>query len=289
MKKVSKDLIQIAFIYIIIAMSGFLAWKRLPIENEILKFLAADLVMTGVCYFFSLVKKNASVYDAYWSVIPFLFCLLWIFIHPEDLDLWHLLIYSVVSIWSWRLSINWMRSWGGFSHVDWRYLDLAKQSGKAYPLVNLLGIHLFPTLMVFAGMLPLFFTFSASNEHLVLLILGLLIAVTGIGFEYFADNELFKFRNASTTKKEDVLQSGLWGRCRYPNYLGEILFWLGLAVIGQAYGAPLYTFAGAIAMTLMMLFVSIPMKEKRMLARRPAFKKYQEEVPMLLPRLTKKK
>lgn len=288
MNSVKNDLLQISGIYVLIALTGFLTWKLNPIENEVLRFLMADLAMTVVCFTFSLLKKNASVYDAYWSIIPFIFCVQWTFIYWDTLSIWHLLIFTVVSIWSWRLTINWMRSWGGFSHVDWRYLDLAKQSGQAYPIVNLLGIHLFPTLMVFAGMLPLFFIFSREPSVLPLLILGLAVSLLGISFEYFADNELFKFRNDKTNQKETILQTGLWGRCRYPNYLGEILFWLGLAILGQAYLAPIYTLAGAISMLLMMRFISIPMKEKRMLERRLNFQKYQEEVPLLIPRMTKK-
>lgn len=285
----TRDLIQITFIYFFIALSGYLSYIFLTPESEILRFLIAHLVMTVVCFLFSLIKNNSSVYDAFWSVIPFLFCMQWIFIYYEQLNLFHFISFGVVSLWSWRLTLNWVRSWDGFGHEDWRYIDLAQKTGKFYPFVNFLGIHVFPTFMVFAGMLPLFFIFKAVEPNTLLFALGVCVSLLGVYFEFSADNVLYRFRNNPETKRVDILQEGLWGQCRYPNYLGEMLFWWGLAIIGQAFGAPLYTFIGCIAMTSMFLFISIPMKEERMLASRPKFKEYQQKVPLLIPFLGKKK
>jgi steroid 5-alpha reductase family enzyme len=33
-----------------------------------------------------------------------------------------LLATAVVHFWSWRLTLNWLRSWDGLSHEDWRYV-----------------------------------------------------------------------------------------------------------------------------------------------------------------------
>lgn len=283
----SKDLFSIIFIYVIISISGLLSWLFVPVDGEILRFFIADLVMTVVCFTFSLIKKNTSVYDAYWSVIPFLFIVAWSVLHAESINVYHAIVFGIVSLWSWRLSHNWARSWDGFAHEDWRYIDMAKQTGKMYPLVNFLALHLFPTLIVFAGMLPLFFTLRQSLNSTILFAIGCLIALTGIGFEFFADNELFRFRQRENKKQGEILAAGLWGMCRYPNYLGEILFWLGLAVVGQAYLAPLYTIIGSIAMFILIRFASIPMKEKRMMERRDNYSDYQQQTGLLIPKFWK--
>ena len=288
MKTRSNHLTQIVLMYIIMGLSGLLSWKYMPIEEEVFQFFAAHIVMTIICFLFSLLKNNSSVYDAFWSVIPFFFCVMWAIIHSETLNIFHILTLGTVSLWSWRLTMNWARSWDGFGHEDWRYIDLANKSGKMYPFVNFLGIHLFPTIMVFASMLPLFYIFLDINPNKILFALGIFIALSGIGFEHFADNELFRFRKRPNPKQEEILQTGLWGMCRYPNYLGESLFWIGLAVIGQAHQAPWYTVIGSVAMFLMIRFISIPMKEERMLARRPSFEAYQAKTPLLLPKLFKK-
>ena len=76
---------------------------------------------------------------------------------------------------------------------------------------------------------------------------------------------------------------GLWKRARHPNYLGEILMWwgVGLSVVSAA---PKYWYmlAGALVNTLMFLFVSIPMADKRQ-SQKPGFDEYMQETRMLIP------
>lgn len=281
----TNHLLQITMIYVIIAASGFLSWKYIPIDDPILSFLVADLVMTVVCFIYSLIKKNSSVYDAYWSVIPFYFILQWGYLFFDYLTIFHWIAFAVVSLWSWRLTLNWARSWPDFSHEDWRYIKLAKDTGKMYPAVNFLGIHLFPTLLVFAGMWPLFSLFTGPIKLEWMFFVGVAISLLGIALEFFADNQLFQFRNRPNPQKEAILDTGLWGKMRYPNYLGEMLFWIGLFFVGHAFGAELYTGSGALAMCCLFVFISIPMKEARMLERRPNFPEYQKRVPKLFPKL----
>lgn len=282
MKINGPHLLQIIFFYFIIGLSGYLTWKYSPFDNEILTFLLSDVVMTIVCFFFSIIKKNSSVYDAFWSVIPFYFVLMWSYLYSPQLSFHHYAIFAVISLWSWRLTLNWVRSWSGFSHEDWRYINLKKQNGRFYPLVNFFGIHLFPTLMVFAGMWPIFYVFKNELSHSGILYFGIFISLVGTALEFFADNQLADFRRQKH-RTEKLLDTGLWSRSRNPNYLGEILFWIGLFVIGIAYQAPLYTGLGAIIMVILFVFISIPMKEKRMLERRPAYTTYMKNVPKLIP------
>ena len=274
--------------YVIMAIVGVLVWQYFSDQIEVLSFLYAHIGMTVICFAFSLIKKNSSVYDAFWSVIPFYFVLQWIYLYGESLNIYHWVAFAIVSAWSWRLTLNWARSWSDFSHEDWRYIKLAKDTGKLYPFVNFSGIHLFPTALVFGGMWPLFSLFTGSLNQVWLFGLGAAISLTGILFEFFADNQLFKFRNRSNPNQGEILETGLWGVIRYPNYLGEMLFWIGLFVIGYSFGAAWYTGAGALAMCILFVFISIPMKEERMLERRTNYPDYQKRVPMLIPRPWKK-
>lgn len=276
-------LMQIVVIYLVIAISGWLSYTYIKFDNAIVTYLVADIVMTLVCFIFSLLKKNSSVYDAFWSVIPFYFVVHWAYLLYPVLQMEHWLIFAGVSFWSWRLTLNWARSWDGFAHEDWRYIDLSKASGKWYPAVNFSGIHLFPTLMVFGCMWPLFYVFQPTPDSSIVLYLGIIITFLGGFIELVADNQLYQFRNRDHKQKGDILSTGLWGVVRYPNYLGEMTFWLGVAIIGMAYDAPYYVYCGIIGLVLMFVFVSIPMKEKRMAERRNDYASYQKKVPMLIP------
>lgn len=281
----NKALLEITLMYVIIAISGIFSFKFIQTDDLILDFLIADLVMTVVTFVFSLLKKNSSVYDAYWSVIPFYFVLVFIVELYSYLEFPQFMIFTVISIWSWRLTLSWGRGWAGFHHEDFRYVELAKQTGAFYPAVNFLGIHLFPTLMVFGCFWPVFYILGPEPDQIWLVYLGAFLSLIGIWFEMQADNELAKFRERPNPKTEDLLDSGIWGKIRNPNYLGEMLFWLGLFLAGLAYGAPWYTGVGVLSLILMFFFISIPMKDKRMAERRAGYEEYKKRVPLIFPKL----
>ena len=276
---------RIALIYVLAGILGLVVYLNLPSANLLAAFLQADLAMTLLVFACSLYYRNSSVYDAYWSVIPFYFVVAMLVIYRADLGWEQYAVASVVSLWSWRLTLNWLRSWPGFDHEDWRYRDMAANTGRWYPLVNFLAIHLFPTLMVFGGMVPVFFIFSQELSSLGLFITGLAVSLLGTALELMADNTLAAFRRRADRPAGRVLAEGLWGKCRHPNYLGEMLFWAGLALAGQAFAAPWYASLGLAAMVLMFWFASIPMKEARMARRYQDFEAYKATTPMLIPRI----
>ena len=55
-----------------------------------------------------------------------------------------------------RLTSNFYRDWPGLQKEDFRYVSFRERFGKAYWPVSFLGIHLFPTIMVYLGCLPLY-------------------------------------------------------------------------------------------------------------------------------------
>ena len=279
-----KPFFEISLIYVIISISGLLSYLFIPLENEMLQFLVADLVMTVVAYLFSVYKRNSSVYDAYWSVIPFCFLILWFAKYYESWGLAEYVTALTIAFWSWRLTHNWYRSWTGWEHEDWRYVNFRNQFGKHFEWVNFAAIHLYPTLIVFLSMTGLFFLYDGTaKEFNALIIAGNIISLIGALFEFFADNTLYQNRNNPNRVKGTCIRIGLWKYTRNPNYLGEMLFWIGMALIGFGAGAPLWTGLGAIGMILMFLFASIPMKEKQLRKTRTDFEKYKSEVSMLIP------
>ena len=59
---------------------------------------------------------------------------------------------------------------------------------------------------------------------------GLVLWVAGFSFEVVADEQKRKFRLQSSNK-DQFISTGLWSISRHPNYFGEILLWIGMAVI----------------------------------------------------------
>lgn len=256
-------------------------------EHPILVAGAADLAATLAVFAFSFAFRNSSFYDAYWSVAPIPIALYWWVSAPDPSGAWvrRLLVVALVVAWGVRLTANWARGWRGLDHQDWRYEDLRERAGPAFWLVSLLGIHGFPTVVVFLGCLPLYAVLAGSTRPLGALDgMAALLTAGAIWLEATADRALHRFKAGSPPAGE-FLRRGVWAWSRHPNYLGEILFWWGLFGFSLAAGAASWwTAIGAVVITAMFHWVSLPMIETRMRERRPAYAAYAERTSRLLPR-----
>jgi steroid 5-alpha reductase family enzyme len=275
--------ITVAYLTALVAalVTGIALRHRHPIEIA----FAADVAATIVVFGFSYVFDNSSFYDAYWSVIPPAIAVYFIAAAaPEAVDLRQALVLLAVSLWAVRLTWNWARGWTGLHHEDWRYVDLRASQGKLYWIVSFFGLHFFPTLTVFVGCLPLWLALGEGTRPLGFFdAVGAACAFGGTALEFFADNQLRRWK-LGNPPVGSTFERGLWAWSRHPNYLGEILFWIGLAFFGAAAaGFVWWGWIGAVAMVLMFRFASLPMIETRMLARRPNYAARQARVSLLIP------
>jgi steroid 5-alpha reductase family enzyme len=245
----------------------------------------ADVVATLVIFRFSLRYRNSSFYDAYWSVIPPLLAAYWMWRHPgSGHSARALLVMALVWLWAIRLTTNWSVHWGGLHHEDWRYPLVRARAGKAAVLADLFGIHLFPTVQVFLGCLPVYAVMSRTGAPLGGLdILAFVVTLGAIAIETIADLQLHAF--IAKRQPGSFISSGLWGWSRHPNYFGELGFWWGLMLFGIAAASTQWWWIapGALSMTAMFLFASIPLMDQRSLERRPAYREHMRKVSALLP------
>jgi len=63
-----------------------------------------------------------------------------------------------------------------------------------------------------------------------LTLFGALVWLLGFGIEVLADQQKNRFRK-DPAQAGKFIQSGLWSWSRHPNYFGEILLWLGIALM----------------------------------------------------------
>ncbi len=265
-----------------------LALASLPFFSDypvLVQVLLADVVATLVIFGFSIAFGNSSFYDPYWSLIPILIGLYFLAI-AEGGDIWRqILAMSVLSAWGLRLTGNFLYTWDGLSHQDWRYAELKSQSGIFWQPVNFLGIHLIPTILVYLGCVPLYFALTSDSRELNGFdAFALFVGVGSIWLEYQADAELHRFREERQSRQE-VLTTGLWSWCRHPNYLGEIGFWLSMLLFGYAATGSLggWMSVGFAAMVILFVFITIPMIERKMSRDKPAYAQYQASTYTLIP------
>jgi steroid 5-alpha reductase family enzyme len=97
-----------------------------------------------------------------------------------------------------------------------------------------------------------------------------------------SDAQMRRFRSAPNNRGKNM-QSGLWAYSRHPNYLGEVTLWWGVWVIQiSVLPALWWTVCAPILMTMLFVFISIPMMEKKLLASKEGYAAYQKSTSMLL-------
>ncbi len=267
----------IFFVYVLAAAAGIILYFVLPFSFW-LNLLLADIGATIVTFIFSLIFRNASVYDPYWSVQPIVILVFAAVTRP--LNLLRILMLVAVCFWGVRLTANWAYTFLGMDHQDWRYTMLKEQTGVFYPVINFLGIHMFPTLIVYSCVLPAVFVFHEDTGFTIWNALLFFVSIGAAVLQLFADTQMHRFRKNRTGR---FIRTGLWKYSRHPNYLGEILMWWGIGL--SAYlvmPGRYYLLFGALANTLMFLFVSIPMADKRQ-SKKEGFAEYKASTHMLIP------
>ena len=267
----------ILFVYVVAALVGIMVFRALDFQLW-LSLLIADAVATVVVFIFSVIFGNASVYDPYWSVQP-IFIISAFVIGKGEVTLFSVLLLICVGFWAVRLTLNWAYTFSNLEHQDWRYTMLKEKTGKFYPLINFIGIHMVPTVVVYFCVLPAVYAvcdkMSANAGSILFLVISFFAAV----MQGISDIQMHKFRK---TRTSPFIRTGFWKYSRHPNYLGEILMWwgVGLSVVSSS-GNAVYLI-GAILNTVLFLCVSIPMADARQ-SRKEGFSEYKMQTRMLLP------
>ena len=261
------------------AIFSFQLFERLG-RHDYITILLADSIATVLVWASGVILKTASAYDPYWSLQTLAIYLCLLFKYQN----WHvgtILLLVVISLYSFRLTLNFVLGFHSLSYVDWRYKMLKQKTGKFYQVVNLLGICMFPTLVVYAAFLPAM-AYASITAFSMLDVIGLSIIVLGVLLELISDLQMKKFVKQRTDRSQ-VLDKGLWRYSRHPNYLGEISIWFGVALtLIISHFNYWFFIAGAVVNLLMFLFISIPMEEKHFKDYKPDYEQYKNDTSMLL-------
>ena len=283
----------ITAIYVLAGVAGVLLFRLSFFTfhfSPLIALFLADVLATIIVWAFGLLYENVSVYDPYWSVFPPVAFLLWAF-HTGVWSLPVILLLMASWYWGWRLTRNWVLTFKGIAHEDWRYTKYRSNHPVVFHLINLFGLNMMPTLVVFAAMLPGLKLFEVTNDfsgiwintgtffttlHLAGAFLVCLAAPT---IQLIADKQIHDFRASNPGKYCNV---GLWKHGRHPNYFGEMLFWWGIWLMYSVFYGFDWLICCPIAMSAMFLGISIPLMEKRQLANKPGYAEYRKQTRMLI-------
>ena len=120
------------------------------------------------------------------------------------------------------------------------------------------------------------------------IILGILLWTTGFSIEVIADRQKTRFRK-DPENSENFITTGLWNYSRHPNYFGEIILWLGIAVIAfpTLVGWQFLTLISPFFVTFLLIKISgVRLLEeggKKRWGDDPAYRKYLATTSVLVP------
>jgi steroid 5-alpha reductase family enzyme len=132
-------------------------------------------------------------------------------------------------------------------------------------------------------------TTTTRKELDLLAAIGFVVWVFGFAFEVTADMQKSRFR-ADPNNKGKFIHTGLWAWSRHPNYFGEIVLWVGVAIIALPVlrGWQWVTLISPVFVALLITRISgVPLLEKQADERwggQEEYEAYKERTPVLVPR-----
>jgi steroid 5-alpha reductase family enzyme len=124
-------------------------------------------------------------------------------------------------------------------------------------------------------------------------VVGVLVWLLGFGIEFFADQQKNRFKD-DPVNKDRFISTGLWAWSRHPNYFGEIVLWIGVAIVVLPVlrGWQWFTIISPLFIILQLTRISgLPMLEARADEKwggQPDYENYKASTPVLVPRPPKK-
>ena len=255
-------------------------------------FLAVLFFMTLVmisAWLWQRRSGNAGWTDVFWTFGTGLSCIFAAFWPAEAASAgrqW--LVAGLGAVWSLRLGSYMAMRVAGSDKEDVRYTELRDEWGDAFqqrllrfaliqaPATALLSLSVFAAAHGGAGELGLRDLAAAAL---------LFLSIAG---EATADEQMRRYKRADD--RPPVMDRGLWGRSRHPNYFFEWLAWCAYPVMAIEPANPI-TWLTLVAPVIMYLVLrhgtGVPMLEKSMAERKgAAFQRYQQRVPVFFPSLT---
>ncbi|MGG5260532.1 DUF1295 domain-containing protein [Phycicoccus avicenniae] len=118
--------------------------------------------------------------------------------------------------------------------------------------------------------------------------IGVVVWLVGVTFESVGDAQLKAFK-ADPSNKGKVMDRGLWGWTRHPNYFGDSAVWWGMFVVAAEVWPGVLTVLSPVVMTYFLAFATGAKLLESEMAKRPGYPEYQQRTSMFFPLPPKKR
>jgi len=189
-------------------------------------------------------------------------------------------VLFLVNLWAIRLAVHlWVRHDG----EDRRHAALRRHFGPRWWWLSLVQVFLLQAILIWFIAAPLVAALLSSRAPMGWLDgLGAGLGTLGLLIEVVADSQLSRFR-VQPGSKGKVMDRGLWGWSRHPNYFGEALMWWGFFALGFAAAHRWWLALSPLAVCFLLAQVSVAVVEEKIAERRPAYAGYRRRVSVFIP------
>ncbi len=201
-----------------------------------------------------------------------------------ELDLRGQLVAAMVVVWSARLaSFLFMRI--SRDGKDSRFDNIKNRPPRFFLAWTLQGLWVLLTAATAFAVI----TGGNSKPIGVIGYVGIAVWAAGMLIEIISDRQKSKFRSDPANKGR-FIHTGLWAWSRHPNYFGEIVIWIGMAIIALPVlqGWQYVTLISPVFVTFLLTRVSgVPMLEEAADERwggQEDYEAYKRSTPVLVPR-----
>lgn len=244
-----------------------------------LEALAALLVFGFAGWLVSVWKKDVSIVDSMWSIMFLIAAVVYASVGNSGPRA--ALVLMLVSIWALRLAlhITW-RNRG--EDEDYRYRQIRANNSPGFAIKSLYIVFGLQAALAAVISLPLLSAVTGERPIGMLDVAGVLLWIVGFVFETLGDLQLARFKGDPANRGK-VLDSGLWGLTRHPNYFGDFCIWWGFYLVALSAGG-WWTVVGPLLMSFLLLRVSgVAMLEKDIGERRPDYADYVRRTNAFFP------
>jgi len=200
-----------------------------------------------------------------------------------SLELRTKIVIGMVSFWAIRLGVFL------FIRVlrvgeDRRFREAKKSFSKYLVWWTMSGLWVFLTT---ANALTLIIN-NKKLDNKFLFYFGVIIWTIGIVFEIVADEQKRRFR-LDKNNKGSFICTGLWSVSRHPNYFGEIILWIGIAIISlpTLHGFQYITLISPVFIYFLLTRISgvnlLEDSADKKWGEKPEYIKYKKDTSILVP------
>ena len=199
-----------------------------------------------------------------------------------------IIVAIFVSIWTLRLG-TFLYKRIVKSGEDKRFREIKKSLPKFLMTWTLSALWVFLTTVNAITIIVL----NSQDPLDLVFLLGFILWILGFAFEAVADKQKKSFSELPKNKDKFITQ-GLWSISRHPNYFGEIVLWIGIAIISLPLlsGWQFLTLVSPVFVYFLLTKISgLPFledKAEKKWGGDKDYREYKNNTPILVPYLGKK-